>query len=130
MEEDEKEKGFVIKDRRTFDESGKVRQGEHKKTEEKKTTEEKPPPKRAEELEINFSSFVLSLSTSAMYHFGDFPNPVSKKTEKDLTAAKQTIDILNMLKEKTEGNLNDKEKKLLDGILFELKMRYVKEKGK
>jgi Domain of unknown function (DUF1844). len=63
-----------------------------------------------------------------MYHFGDFPDPVSKETRRDLAAAKQTIDILNMLKEKTEGNLDDREKELLDGILFELRMRYVKEK--
>lgn len=72
---------------------------------------------------------MLSLSTSALYQFGDFPDPVSKKTEKNLTGVKQTIDILGMLKEKTEGNLNDTEKELIDGVLFELRMRYVKEKG-
>jgi hypothetical protein len=134
MEKDPEEKGFVIKDKRTFDKSGEVRPTEPGKVEEKKTVEEKKPPKReAEEKaplpEINFPSFMLSLSTSAMYHFGDFPDPVSKETKKDLAAAKQTIDILNMLKEKTEGNLDDGEKELLDGILFELRMRYVKEKG-
>ncbi|MEA1935984.1 MAG: DUF1844 domain-containing protein [Thermodesulfobacteriota bacterium] len=134
MGEDTHEKDFVIKDKRIFDESGEARQPEPEKTEEKITTEEKQIPKREAEEEkylpeINFSSFVLSLSTSALYQFGDFPDPVSKKTEKNLSAAKQTIDILGMLKEKTEGNLNDKEKELLDGMLFELRVRYVKEKG-
>jgi hypothetical protein len=79
-------------------------------------------------MEVNFASFVLSLSTSAMYHFGDFPDPVSKKAERNLAAAKQTIDILTMLKDKTEGNLDEGEKSLIDGMLFELRMRYVKEK--
>ena len=133
MEKDTEEKGFVVKDRRMFDESGEVRQAEPEEAEEKKTTKvEQTPEREAEEEtvlpEINFFTFMLSLSTSAMYHFGDFPDPVSQKTEKNLPAAKQTIDILSMLKEKTEGNLDDKEKELLDGILFELRMRYVKEK--
>ncbi|MBE9547412.1 MAG: DUF1844 domain-containing protein [Proteobacteria bacterium] len=116
-----------------FDESGEVRQTEPEEAEEKKTTKAEQTPKREAEEEIslpeiNFFTFVLSLSTSAMYHFGDLPDPVSQKTEKNLPAAKQTIDILDMLKEKTEGNLDDKEKELLEGILFELRMRYVKEK--
>ena len=64
-----------------------------------------------------------------MFHFGDFPDPVSKKAERNLAAAKQTIDILGMLQTKTTGNLDENEKSLLDGLLFELRMRYVKEKG-
>jgi hypothetical protein len=64
-----------------------------------------------------------------MYHFGDFPDPVTKKAEKNLTAAKQTIDMLNMIKIKTVGNLDNNEKSLLEGILYELMMRYVKEKA-
>jgi len=55
---------------------------------------------------------------------------VSKKQEKNLQAAKQTIDILGMLKEKTEGNLDNSEKELLDGVLSESRMRYVKESEK
>jgi len=133
MEKDPEEKGFVIKDKRMFDKSGEVRPAEPGKAEEKETVEEEQPPKReAKEKaplpEINFPGFLLSLSTSAMYHFGDFPDPGSKETKRDLAAAKQTIDILSMLKEKTEGNLDDGEKELLDGLLFELRMRYVKEK--
>lgn len=134
MEKDTEEKGFVVKDRRMFDESGGVRKAKVGESEEEKIIEKDQPTKREAEAketlsEINFSSFLLSLSTSAMCHFGDFPDPVSQKTKKDIAAAKQTIDILNMLKEKTKDNLDDREKELLDGLLFELRMRYVKEKG-
>jgi hypothetical protein len=141
MEEDKKEKGFVINDTRLFDESGDVRQEEPKKTEETAPSQKKEIPAdkttdgqetQAEEHypDVNFASFVLSLSTSAMYHFGDFPDPVSKKSERNLPAAKQTIDLLSMLKDKTAGNLDEGEKSLIDGLLFELKLRYVKEKAK
>ena len=142
MEEDKKEKGFVIKDKRLFDESGDVRQEELKKAEETAPDQKKESPtetaareegqetqEEEQYPEVNFASFVLSLSTSAMYHFGDFPDPVSKKSERNLPAAKQTIDLLSMLKDKTAGNLDEGEKSLIDGLLFELKLRYVKEKS-
>ncbi|MCG6538370.1 MAG: DUF1844 domain-containing protein, partial [Syntrophales bacterium LBB04] len=61
--------------------------------------------------------------------FGDFPDPETKQADKNLTAAKQIIDTLSMLKEKTEGNLDENEQNLIDGALYELRMRYVKEKG-
>jgi hypothetical protein len=132
MGDETHDKDFIIKDKRTFDESGEIRQKEEKKTDQAEQASEDKDKSESEEKkflpEMNFSSFVFSLSTSAMYHFGDFPDPVSQKTEKNLSAAKQTIDILGMLKEKTEGNLDDNEKELLDGMLFELRMRYLKEK--
>lgn len=137
MEEEKKEKGFVIKDRRLFDESGSVRQEDEAAEEPGKTKTDDPPiaPETAASSEteegplpeINFTSFVFSLSTTAMYHFGDFPDPVTKKGQRNLPAAKQTIDILSILRTKTEGNLDEEEKQLLDKLLFELRMRYVKE---
>jgi hypothetical protein len=141
MEAEKKEKSFVIKDKRIFDESGDVRKETETLTQEKplETKAEKaqqPPVEESQEPpteeylpEMNFANFVLSLSTTAMYHFGDFPDPASRKAEKNLIAAKQTIDILGLLQTKTEGNLDENEKSLLDGLLFELRMRYVKEKG-
>jgi hypothetical protein len=133
MEEEKTEKGFVIKDKRIFDETGESRKEELKEeeTRSRATTEEEPPEKTREEYfpEVTFSSFVFSLSTTVMYHFGDFPDPVTKKAEKNLAAAKHTIDMLNMLKNKTVGNLDENEKELLEGILYELMMRYVKEKA-
>ncbi len=142
MEEEKKEKGFVIKDRRHFDESGSVRKEDAAPTEDKKPPineeETKAPPDEAAApdgdesplLEVNFASFIFSLSTSAMYHFGDFPDPVTKEGKRNLPAAKQTIDILSILKTKTEGNLDENEKQLLDGVLYELRMRFVKEMAK
>ena len=142
MSDEKKDKGFVIKDKRLFDESGDVRQEELKTAEgvlpdeEMESPSETAPEEQKETRgedhypEVNFASFVLSLSTSAMYHFGDFPDPVSKKSERNLPAAKQTIDILTLLKDKTSGNLDENEKSLIDGMLFELRMRYVKEKAK
>jgi len=134
MEDEKKEKGFVIKDKRIFDESGEARKEELKK--EEALTEDRPKEKKREETvreeyvpEVTFSNFILSLSTTVLYHFGDFPDPATNKAEKNLTAAKQTIDMLNMLKNKTVGNLDNNEKELLDGILYELMMRYVKEKA-
>lgn len=140
MEEEKKDKGFVIKDRRHFDESGAARIDEEMKPEDKKKVEnhdEKPitSPSEADASEkeesplpeINFASFIFSLSTTAMYHFGDFPDPVTQEAQRNLPAAKQTIDILSILKTKTEGNLDEQEKQMLDGILYELRMRFVKE---
>jgi hypothetical protein len=143
MDPENREKSFVIKDKRLFDESGDVRRDAEVSPQEPspqaKVEAEKERQQPAEETgakaeeeyipEINFANFVLSLSTTAMFHFGDFQDPVSKKAEKNLAAAKQTIDILGMLQAKTAGNLDDNEKSLLDGLLFELRMRYVKEKG-
>ncbi len=142
MEEETKGKGFVIKDRRHFDESGDLReeeapQGEERKTEvkveEAGSTPEGAAPSDADETslpEMDFASFIFSLSTTAMYHFGDFPDPVTKETRQNLAAAKQTIDLLSILEAKTKGNLTSEEKQLLDGILYELRMRFVKEKTK
>ena len=140
MEEEKKGKVFVIKDRRLFDESGEARVEEEMKPEDKKraeNSEEGPrispaemdtPETEASPLpEINFASFIFSLSTTAMYHFGDFPDPVTKESQRNLPAAKQTIDILSILKTKTEGNLDEQEKQMLDGILYELRMRFIKE---
>lgn len=132
---EEEKKGFVVKDKRIFDESGGIREEEVRKAEtEEKKAEEMPEDKPGKETgedgylpEMNFYNFIVSLSSSALFHFGDFPDPATKKAEKNLPAAKQTIDILALLKTKTEGNLDESEKNLIDGLLYELRMRYVKE---
>ncbi len=75
---------------------------------------------------ITFSTFILSLNTAALVHLGELPDPVTQKKQVNLTLAKQTIDTLEMLKEKTKGNLTIEEEKLLQSILYELKLKYVK----
>ena len=135
MEEEKKDSGFVVKDKRLFDESGKERSQEEAQS---STAEKKPkvqessptePKQESDYPQVTFTNFVLSLSTSALFHFGDFPEHEGGASEKNLPAAKQTIDILDMLKEKTKGNLDENETNLIQGALYELKMRYVKEKA-
>jgi hypothetical protein len=69
---------------------------------------------------------LFSLSTSALIQLGEIQDPMSKQTEKNLPLAKQTIDLIGMLKEKTKGNLTSDEEKLMENMLYDLKLRYVK----
>ena len=74
---------------------------------------------------IDFATFVLSLSHSALMHLGEAPNPETGGVEKSLPLARQTIDLIAMLEEKTKGNLTGDEERLIGQILFDLRMRYV-----
>ena len=74
---------------------------------------------------IDFSTFVLSLSHSALMHLGEAPHPEDGKVEKSLALARQTIDLIGLLEEKTKGNLTGDEERLLHQILYDLRMRYV-----
>jgi len=74
---------------------------------------------------VDFSTFILSLSHSALMHLGEAPSPETGKLEQDLTLARQTIDLIGMLEEKTRGNLAGDEERLLAQILYDLRMRYV-----
>lgn len=92
----------------------------------KEGQEEKGEKKDAKEIPpIDFPTFVLSLATSAQVHLGAIPNPASGKQENDLVLAKQTIDILGILKDKTKGNLSGDEDRLFEHVLFDLRMMYV-----
>lgn len=75
--------------------------------------------------EITFASFVFSLSTQALVHLGEIPDPIDGATHVNLDAARQIIDILAILKEKTAGNLDAAESALLENALYDLRMRYV-----
>jgi hypothetical protein len=74
---------------------------------------------------VDFTTFVLSLSHSALMHLGEAPNPETGGIEQDLALARQTIDLVGMLEEKTKGNLTGDEERLIAQILFDLRMRYV-----
>ena len=84
-------------------------------------TSQKPPTPPT----IDFYTFCLSLGSSAFVHLGEVPHPESGESTQDLALAKQTIDILGMLQEKTKGNLSAEEEKFLDNLLVDLKLRYV-----
>lgn len=128
------DKGYTVHDRRFL----------HKSEEEKaRILEEEAArrqaaqsPKKGQEAprvtplpEITFSAFLISLSSSAFIHLGDIPDPATGQIKKDLALAKQTIDLLGLLREKTRNNLQEDEEKLFDSLLYDLRLRYVKEAG-
>jgi len=131
MEQDEEQRrGFQVKDRRRFSETGEARPnaGDEPGPAPGGAPPPEPPPHReppAPDEPVTFSTFVLGLSTQALLHLGEIPNPVSKTIERDLVAAKQVIDILGVLREKTRNNLESAEESLLDSMLYDLRMRYV-----
>jgi hypothetical protein len=144
----EEKKDFVVKDRRIFSPDGQeaepadeetpaapkeeeqaassteeTRETEAAETSQTDESDEQPPMP-----EINFATFVVSLNASALLHLGAIEDPTTGKTDKNLPMAKQTIDILNLLEEKTVGNLSKDEENLLKSILYDLRIIYVKEK--
>lgn len=126
-------KGFKVADRRRFSETGEAR--ETASTEERSETavESRSDQRRAEapgesersSVEINFSTFVISLSTQALMHLGEIPDPITGKVEAELAVAKQMIDIIALLGEKTRGNLDPGEQQLMEDVLYDLRMKYV-----
>ncbi len=140
MADEEKEKGFSVRDRRHFaggeaeePKEGQEQKGQEEPRETQKTQEQGKRPSESRQgtplPEINFSNFVFSLSTSVLIQLGEIPDPITKESNKDFSAAKQTIDILGMLQEKTKGNLTSDEESLIESILYDLRMRFVKAKG-
>ncbi len=77
--------------------------------------------------EARFLALISGLSGSAMQHLGKIVNPLTGKIERDLQSAKGTIDLLRMLREKTKGNLSDREEKTLNALLGSLQLNYLDE---
>ncbi len=147
----EEEKGFKVKDRRIFTDDNKEAETKDEGAQTQPATDEgaqaQPSTEKTGESEaaeaskinaseeqpqfpeINFPTFVVSLNASALLHLGAIEDPTTGQKAKNLPMAKQTIDILSMLEEKTAGNLNNEEKNLLKNILYDLRLMYVKEKG-
>ena len=135
--EDEKQegKGFTVQDRRRFSpETGEAREETSSQAATHAEPNEPAPDPSAAQAnqtsqealpEINFSTFVISLSTQILMHLGEMASPLSGKVEPDVPVAKQMIDILGMLREKTRGNLNASEDRLMEDVLFDLRMKYV-----
>lgn len=140
----EEKKDFVVKDRRIFSQEGDEKKEDDEKKEENAATSaaDEPTQQASQEQtaareqeeepqlpEINFPTFVASLNASALVHLGVIDDPAIGKKSKNLPMAKQTIDILNMLEKKTEGNLTKEEENMLKNVLYDLRIMYVKEKG-
>ena len=140
MAEDKKGEPFTITDKRRFvvDDSGGVKpegtEETRKAPEASETAREEPQTTFFQEgdvvPDIDFATFILSLSSSAILHLGLMENPYTGKTEKNLSLAKQTIDIISMLKDKTKGNLSHEEENLITHLLTDLRFKYVNEVSK
>jgi hypothetical protein len=119
---EEKHKGFTVVDRR----------GE---ADEPKPADPEAPPAdepaaeaRSKSLpEIDFGTFVMSLASSALVHLGELSAP-GEPADRNLPLAKQTVDILGMLAEKTRGNLSSDEENLVQHLLYDLRLKYVEAK--
>ena len=125
-EENVEGEGFVIKDKRSSqisEDDATFQDEQETKDQEKQTDSSKE--KETEPFQVDFSTFIMSLTSSAFYHLGDMPDPSTGKKEVNLPAVQQTIDMLIMLREKTKGNLNEDEKKLLEQLVYELQVKYV-----
>lgn len=132
------EKGFVIKDKRVFtqeeqdlnkEDQAPEKESVKEETKAKETASAEKQDAEAQLPEINFPTFIISLNASALVNLGAIEDPASGAKVKNLPLAKQTIDILSMLEEKTKGNLSEEEEKILKNILYDLRIIYVKEKG-
>jgi hypothetical protein len=80
--------------------------------------------------DLSFTSFVVSLATTAAIHFGDIPDPVTGESSPlNLEGASQMIEILTLLDQKTRGNLTAEERQVLEQVLYELRLRFVEANG-
>lgn len=124
------EEGFTVRDRRTASPEAKTESAEQRAgSDQTETAGRARTEERQEEgllPEPDFSSFILSLAAAVQVSLGSIPNPQNNRAEQNLPAAKQVIDILAMLKEKTKGNLNEGEQGLIDHVLYNLRMQYIK----
>jgi hypothetical protein len=145
MSDPSESKGFKVKDRRRFDAEGNVRDDRDEPSSPPPAVASAPQPRAqpaqqaqarpgptpsgasrpsAPRAGIGFGEFILSLGTNAAVLLGgEDPERVTSKA--DLGAAAQYIDIIQMLKEKTSGNLQPDEIRLIDTLLYDLQMRYL-----
>lgn len=130
MTKEQEEQGFRVTDKRGFREDSEKPEPEAAgKTEEAPGGTQsssgqqanEPPPQPP----IDFPSYILSYYTQGLVLMGEVPNPYTNKKEEDVEAARHTIDILSMLEQKTKGNLSGDEQQLLEGVLYELRMKFM-----
>lgn len=136
---DPKQGAFTVNDRRSFTDEGDPKAAAPAPSAPTSAAAEPPPPfddapgeapdDRRPDVSalpaVDFHTFVLSLGSSALLHLGELEPPDGGKPETDLALAKHTIDILTMLETKTRGNLSAAEEKLMESLLYDLRLRYV-----
>jgi len=135
MTKEQESEGFTVKDKRAFREDGGLREDAPREETPKKSasepfevlndgkaSQEAPPGTGAR---IDFPSYILSYYTQGLVLLGEVPNPYTNNQEEDIEGARHTVDILSMLEQKTKGNLSKEEEQLLEGVLYELRMKYM-----
>jgi hypothetical protein len=133
MTKEQEEQSFRVTDKRGFREDGEQSASDSSpKAEEKAFNGEAsakedfaPGPDPSGRPPIDFPSYILSYYTQGLVLLGEVPNPYTNKKEEDVEAARHTVDILTMLEEKTKGNLSGDEAKLLETVLYELRMKFM-----
>ncbi len=140
MKEEEK-KNYKTTDRRPFDSTGNVKEtseeSKNKPSEQTPAEHQKPGLKEennrrafennADTPKIDFATFIISLHTSTLINLGAVEDPTGQNKEINLELARQNIDMIEMIEEKTKGNLDENESNILENSLFDLRMRYVQE---
>lgn len=139
-EEEQSERGFTVADKRLFNKTGERRPATEPPAtppptapprQEAPQAEAPPSPPPAADMPprdmppADFSTFVAMLANNVMMFLGQIPDPVSQQPRRDLAQAKHTIDILLMLRDRTQGNLTAEEDQLLQELLPQLQMAYV-----
>lgn len=123
----EEKSSFVVRDRRSSPQEEKAaektpdQEALNQQTTETKGDKGQP----GEALPVNFSSFILSLATSALIHLGEEADPATGAKSIELPHARQVIDLITLLEEKTKGNLTKEEETLVSQLLFTLRMKFV-----
>ncbi len=140
MAEDKQgDQGFKVVDRRSFAADGSRRESAPGEKKEAGNPTAPPPPQRAstaappslvaqeesDEPSAGFETLVSYLSTTAMFQLGLLAGPSGEKIPSDLENARRTIDLLEVLQQKTHGNLTPEETQLLEDVLYELRMSFV-----
>ena len=134
MDEEKKSPGFKVTDRRRIDEHGEERssEGEQSQASAPRSATQASVVSSSDDVrvredteEVNFSAFVMSLATQALMQLGQIPPPPGVDLAVDKAAARQTIDIIGMLSQKTKGNLDAEEQRLMEEILNSLRFQFV-----
>lgn len=113
-----------------MDEQDKKSVDESYKNQVEKEKQEEPDKEDLVMPEVNFSFFISTIGMQIAIALGDMANPADNTTQENLQQAKFLIDTLDVLKEKTKGNLTKEEESLIEGMLYELRMRYIQKTNK
>ena len=133
MDQERKKEPIKVTDRRSFTSSGEKRAPGAGEAPAPAPESEpvkgpgfqmQPPPETEGAPGVDFSSFILSLSSTAFIHLGEIEDPATGARQVSLEEARQIIDIIDMLRQRTRGNLAPDEQRLVEGVLYELRMRY------